>query len=508
MSDTSINQPRLEEYTQSLREESFVTLLYSMGVFGLVLLSTGLINVESMRMGAQIGGVLVLTYWLANMLRKRKRYRLAVVLFLAGALAAIIVTFGFYPLASNPFIFFTPLVVCIAGVLLRPRAGFVAATAAIAAMILAAISYGQSSQMWQLPFLAAVLLGYLSAAVAMLASLSFFTVVEWAIDSYHKVERREAQLYESEKQLQRALREQDSLNHRLQESNKQLENARAVAEYANRMKSQFVANMSHELRTPLNAIIGFSYILKQELKGPLAPDQHDYVGRIYDAGNYLLKLLNDILDNAKIEAGRLDLQREPSQLEPIVHEVLVTASSLTHGKPLALRTELASDLPLVYADRMRVAQVLLNLLSNAVKFTEHGSITLRVYPAFHTPPADTPQGEQPPDSGYVVVEVEDTGIGIAAENLELIFEEFRQADETLSRRYGGTGLGLPISRRLVELHGGRLTVASTLGRGSTFRFTLPAVADAHLRQARELLNTPLQLEHRALASEPQPALSR
>lgn len=494
-SNTSINQPRMEEYTQSLREDSFVTLLYSLGVFGLLLVCAGLIAVDHTRLSVQIGGVFLLTYWLANMLRKRKHYRPAVVVFLAGVLASIIVTFGFYSPSTNPFIFFTPLVVTIAGVLLRPRAGFVAATAAIVLMIVAAVANGQADQIMRLPFLAAILLGYLSATVAMLASLSFFTAAEWAIDSYHKVERREAQLFESEKQLQRALREQDFLNSRLQASNKQLENARAVAEYANRMKSQFVANMSHELRTPLNAIIGFSYILEQELKGPLAPDQHDYMGRIYDSGNYLLKLLNDILDNAKLEAGRLDLQREPNQIEPLIHDALTTASSLTLGKPVVLHAEIAADLPLVHVDRVRVAQVLLNLLSNAVKFTEHGRITLRVYAAA----ALSADDDAPVESDYVVVEVEDTGIGIAEQNLDMIFEEFRQADETLSRRYGGTGLGLPISRRLVELHGGQLTVVSTLGHGSTFRFTLPAVADA-----TALLGAPLQLADAALAA---PALN-
>ena len=214
------------------------------------------------------------------------------------------------------------------------------------------------------------MLGYLSATVAMLSSQSFFAAVEWAIDSYHKVERRETQLFESEKQLQRALHEKEYLNSQLSTSNKELERARALAEYANRMKSQFVANMSHELRTPLNAIIGFSYILKQELKGPLCAEQQDYMSRIYDLGNYLLKLLNDVLDDAKLEAGRIDLQCEPTPLEPVVLDALMTASSLTLGKSIELRQEFAVDLPLVYIDRMRVAQVLLNLLSNAVKFTD------------------------------------------------------------------------------------------------------------------------------------------
>jgi signal transduction histidine kinase len=473
-------EPKLEEYTQSLREDSFVALLRSLGVAGLLLLCVGLVVGGPISLTLVVSGVFLATYWLANFVRTHGTYRWAVALFLTGALIAITTSFYFYHLSENPFIFFTPLVVVIAGVLLRPRMGFVVATGATLLLAGVAMASDDGGQIFHLPFLASVLLGYMSATVAMLASQSFFAAVEWAIDSYHKVERRETQLFESEKELQRALREKEFLNSQLQTSNKELERARAVAEYANRMKSHFVANMSHELRTPLNAIIGFSYILQQELKGPLCPEQHDYMGRIYDSGNYLLKLLNDILDNAKFEAGRIELQCEPAPLEPIIQDALMTASSLTIGKPIELRQEFAAELPLVSVDRMRLAQVLLNLLSNAVKFTERGQITLRAYPQ----PAGSANGRaRAYASSHVVVEVEDTGIGIAQEHLALIFEEFRQADETLSRRYGGTGLGLPISKRLVELHGGQLEVTSVLGRGSIFRFTLAVATDEQISAA-------------------------
>ncbi|MBK9710992.1 MAG: two-component sensor histidine kinase [Kouleothrix sp.] len=488
MSDRAATEPRLEEYTQSLREDSLLALLRSAGVAGLILFAAGLVATSRSALLLPVSGMLLGTYWLADLVRRRGAYGWAVVLFLSGALAAISATGLFYPPSQNPFIFFTPLVVGVAGVLLRPRAGFVVATAAAALLAIAASASGHGDQISRLPFLASVLLGYLSATVAMLSAQSFFAAAEWAIDSYHKVERREAQLFESEKKLQRALHEQDYLNGQLQASNKQLERARAIAEYANRMKSQLVANMSHELRTPLNAIIGFSYILKQELKGPLTADQHDYLARIYDSGDYLLKLLNDILDNAKLEAGRIELQYEPTQIEPIIQDAQMTASSLALGKPVELRQELAADLPLVYADRMRVAQVLLNLLSNAVKFTERGTITVRAYADQR--PTTNDQRPATGDHGagvlalglssFVTVEVEDTGIGIAGEHFGLIFEEFRQADESMSRRYGGTGLGLPISKRLVELHGGELTVQSRLGQGSIFRFSLPVATDEQI----------------------------
>jgi signal transduction histidine kinase len=483
MSNEPANEPRLEEYTQSLREDSFVALLRSLGIAGMILLCGSLISNSRGALALPVSGVFLATYWLSNFIRVHGAYRWAVVVFLSGALASIIATFFFYKLPENPFIFFTPLVVVIAGILLRPQVGFVVATGATLLLAGAAVVSGDQLQILRLPFLASVMLGYLSATVAMLSSQSFFAAVEWAIDSYHKVERRETQLFESEKQLQRALYEKEYLNSQLSASNKELERARALAEYANRMKSQFVANMSHELRTPLNAIIGFSYILKQELKGPLCAEQHDYMSRIYDSGNYLLKLLNDVLDDAKLEAGRIDLQCEPAQLEPVVLDALMTASSLALGKSIELRQEFAVDLPLVYIDRMRVAQVLLNLLSNAVKFTDRGMITLRAYP---TQEAQRPTpGDIWADAAFVMVEIEDTGIGIAKEHQTLIFEEFRQADESLSRRYGGTGLGLPISKRLVELHGGELRVSSMLGHGSTFQFTLPIATEAQIFAAND-----------------------
>ncbi|GIV97471.1 MAG: hypothetical protein KatS3mg057_2128 [Herpetosiphonaceae bacterium] len=235
--------------------------------------------------------------------------------------------------------------------------------------------------------------------------------------------------------------------------------ARAAAEEANRLKDRFLANMSHELRTPLNSIINFSYILQTGMRGELNEDQKDYLTRIYDSGEHLLGLINDILDLAKIEAGRMDLFKEPLKLPELVRGVMSTATGLLKDKPVELRQELAPDLPQVMADRTRIRQVLLNLLSNAAKFTDRGSITVHA----------AQEGE------YVVLSVSDTGIGIPPEHLDHIFEEFRQIDGEANRRYEGTGLGLAICRRLVEMHGGQVWAESTVGEGSTFFFTLPIV---------------------------------
>jgi signal transduction histidine kinase/DNA-binding response OmpR family regulator len=238
--------------------------------------------------------------------------------------------------------------------------------------------------------------------------------------------------------------------------------AREVAEQANRMKSQFLANMSHELRTPLNSIINFTRILLVGTRGPVTDGQADYLTRVRHSGEHLLGLINDILDLSKIEAGRMELFKETLAIGEVIHSVHSTALGLTKDKPIKLHYELAPDLPPIEADRTRVRQILLNLLSNAAKFTEEGQIIMRVERA----------GEQ------LLLSVSDTGIGIPADQLTTIFEEFRQVESDSDRAYGGTGLGLAISRRFVELHGGKIWAESTLGAGSTFFFSLPLNAAA------------------------------
>lgn len=465
------------EFLQTLRDDALSALLFYVSIGAVIVALAGGVLIlpgTPLPLVVTIGVLLLLACRVASLQQRRGRYEAAVATVLSGPLLAIALTIIAYGVYANPFIYFLPLVVGVATLLLRPMFGFIIGTLGTILLITAAIAAGYSLQLVSLRFVASVLLTYLSAALMWLASENFFAAADWAMESYRRVERREQQLYESEKHLQRALSEKEQLNSELVKlngqlvnSNRALERARAAAEEANQLKSQFVRNMSHELRTPLNAIIGFSYILRQQIKGPLNADQQDYIHRIYDAGDHLLRLLNDILDSAKLEAGKLDLQREPVLLEAVFSEVMTTSAVLLRDKPIILRQELAADLPRVDADRLRLAQVLLNLLSNAIKFTEAGTITLRAQRV-----AD--EGAGITDREWVLIEVEDTGIGIAPEHIAVIFEEFRQVEELLSRRYGGTGLGLPISQRLVELHGGTLTVRSTLGQGSTFSFTMPA----------------------------------
>jgi signal transduction histidine kinase len=241
--------------------------------------------------------------------------------------------------------------------------------------------------------------------------------------------------------------------------NDELEELYQKLETASRHKSEFLANMSHELRTPLNAIIGFSDVLHEQMFGELNEHQLGYVGDVSEAGRHLLALINDILDLSKVEAGRMLLELSDVSLPDTLQSGLTMHGERAIQGSVTLGLSLEPDDIVVEADERKVRQVVFNLLSNAVKFTPPGG---RVDISAHL------------TDGMVEVAVVDTGTGIAPEDQELIFEEFRQArggDPDKHRE--GTGLGLPLSRRFVELHGGRLWVESVVGEGSTFRFTLP-----------------------------------
>ncbi len=245
-----------------------------------------------------------------------------------------------------------------------------------------------------------------------------------------------------------------------------LENARAYErerlaaqrlEEAEAFKGRFLANMSHELREPLNTIIGFSRLMIKGIDGPLTPQQIQDMQRIYDDGQRLLFLINDILAISQIQAGMMELKLQPVQLQDLVAAVMPTVSALVRGKDIELVQELPEDLPVLQVDPTRLRQVLVHLFSNAAKFTERGRIALKAWY----------------DEDQVYVSVSDTGIGIPSEDFEWLFSRFEKGQEKDGRWQAGAGLGLALSKEFVEMHGGQIWVTSEVGKGSTFTFSLP-----------------------------------
>ena len=247
----------------------------------------------------------------------------------------------------------------------------------------------------------------------------------------------------------------------------QIEEKGRQLEIASRHKSQFLANMSHELRTPLNAVLGFAEMLADGLYGELPEKAKGALARVQANGNHLLRLINDVLDLSKIEAGQLTLALDDYSLAQVVQNVVSATGSLARAKGLELTTAIADGLPLGRGDERRLTQVLLNLVGNAIKFTDAGSVEISAHAC----------------DGLYELMVKDTGPGIAPEHQTRIFEEFQQVDDSSTRQKGGSGLGLAISKRIVELHGGTIKVESALGCGSTFRIFIPVRATEQLEAA-------------------------
>jgi signal transduction histidine kinase len=273
--------------------------------------------------------------------------------------------------------------------------------------------------------------------------------------------------HRAREESERARRDIESQAMALEETNQQLNLARLAADQASQAKSAFLANMSHELRTPMNAIIGYAEMLQEEAEelgqGHFLPD----LQRIHGAGKHLLALVNDILDISKIEAGKMTLYLEEFEVAKLVGEVEATIQPLVSRNGNCLRVEWFGEIGRMRADQTKVRQALFNLLSNASKFTEKGVIRLVV--------RCSGAGSGPGATMQFLVS--DTGIGMTPEQMGRLFQAFSQADDSTTRRYGGTGLGLVISREFCRMMGGDLTVESEAGKGSTFTVTLPLRVD-------------------------------
>ena len=269
-----------------------------------------------------------------------------------------------------------------------------------------------------------------------------------------------AQLYEQVKRHSEELKEKvREATAELAEQNELLRRQAFQLEQASAMKSQFLANVSHELRTPLNAIMGYTHLLLEGVSGEVPKPQREKLTRIDSNARHLLAVINDLLDIARIESGKMPIQVERVRLPELIDEVMTEVDPLIAGTSLDVTHSLPEALPEIETDRQKVKQIVLNLLSNALKFTPQGSVAIRL--------------ELDSGAREILIAVSDTGIGIADENQKTIFEAFEQADSSYARRQGGTGLGLSICRRLAHLLDGRITLVSKLGEGSTFTLFLP-----------------------------------
>jgi PAS domain S-box-containing protein len=272
-------------------------------------------------------------------------------------------------------------------------------------------------------------------------------------------------LYEELKQLNQDLESRiRAATAHLEEQNAQLLWQAHEVDKANRLKSEFLASMSHELRTPINAIVGYAALLLEGMFGQLTDQQRDPLNRTRSAADHLRALIDDILDLAKIEAGKMAFTLESLSLADVVKEAGQQMEQMLRRKSLSYTVDIPPDLPLIVSDRTKLKQVLFNLLSNAMKFTNKGGVSVVV--------REHAMG--------VRLDVNDTGIGIKPEHLSVIWEDFRQVDQSRTREFGGTGLGLSITRKLVERLGGTISVESIVGVGTTFTVMLPLEAPAHI----------------------------
>ena len=270
----------------------------------------------------------------------------------------------------------------------------------------------------------------------------------------------------------------------LRESNREVMKHYAMLEHANhrlreldQLKSEFLANVGHELRTPLNSIIGFTELLLQGYSGPLNNNQCRQLSMVLNSGNHLLRVLNDVIEVAMLNAGQIVLKHDIVPISIVVQEVIQELRKKIEQKHLDIRQKIEDSLADGCSSREKIKLILYNLIDNAIKFSSSGTITIAACHALQCAPDDIRRARLPEhatvNGDYLVISVQDEGIGIRKENFDILFDEFRQVDGSLTREYNGTGLGLAISKKLIELYGGKIWLESQLGVGSTFYFTVP-----------------------------------
>jgi len=386
-----------------------------------------------------------------------KRFVVAQVIWQAGLTAAIVIAINTFqqPLIGLSYALL-PLMAVVA-------VGWPAGLAAEALVIAVVWWLAHGLSVPPLPLshgMAIIAGGAITGLVGWASTRALLTVTEWSLFSSEQARRKKEEADEHRMELQQIQEDLLRANRELARLSDRLKAINQVAEEARRAKEEFVANVSHELRTPLNIIIGFSQMITQSpqvygtrLPAALLAD----IAAIQRNSQHLAKLVDDVLDLSQIDAGRMALSKEWTSLQDIIQAAILVVQPLFDAKGLYLETEIADALPAVFVDSTRIRQVVVNLLSNAGRFTEQGGVRVRAWR----------------EAEEVFVSVTDTGPGIPLENQSKLFEPFQQLDGSIRRRHGGSGLGLSIAKRFVEMHGGKIWLDSTSGVGTTFYFSLP-----------------------------------
>jgi signal transduction histidine kinase/CheY-like chemotaxis protein len=440
---------------QELRVNALQRLLRAAVVVGLLWYAYVGLVLDSIELSLWSGPLLLVLFgFLTQQTLARWGYMPAALLFLLGSTLTVLVTT--WATGNAALLLLLALPAGIAGLLLGTQISVLFAFCATLALVWAMRTAGQDVQLAGLTIISI----WLTTLLIWVAVYPLRMTADWAWASFEQARRKTEQARTDRAQLARVLKELDSANGQLQSMTVELERARRAAVEARRLKAEFAANISHELRTPLNLIIGFSEMmtLAPETYGtPLPPAYRGDVHAIFRNARHLADLVDDVLDLSQLEAGRMGLLRAPLDVGDVIQEAVDTVASLFQRKQLALHLHLAPDLPQIDADRTRVRQVLINLLNNAARFTEQGSVTLAAH-----------AGAQ-----EVHFTVTDTGPGIAPEMLPHVFEEFSWLNARVRDQHGGSGLGMAVSKKFVELHGGHMGVTARLGQGTTFSFSLP-----------------------------------
>jgi len=412
--------------------------------------------------GSYAGAGLVLLAAILGYALKGRRLALAAHLFVWGTLAGITIATLSVGVPGAAYLFILPVI--FASVLLNRLPFLLVASVSTALALGSSLTRLQTAPAAVGPFANSAIFPVLVIAFVTIAcwlsSRSLYTALAWVWTEYEHALHNEQAARDRQGELNRALKALGEATYRLERVNYMLALARDQAEDARRLKQQFAQTISHELRTPLNLIVGYAELMAEmpeHYGAPLPPAYTRDLSVVYRNASHLQDLVNDILDLARIEAAQMSILPEQTDPVQLVQQALDTVRHLVEARGLRLEAHIEDELPVLWLDPVRIRQVLFNLISNAVRFTERGGITVSA----------GREGQE------VVFAVADTGVGIAEEDLARIFEEFQQAAAGAGHRHEGAGLGLAISRRFVELHGGRMWAESQVGQGSTFFFALP-----------------------------------